>query len=133
MTSVEIRRHDRKVAGERLLIAWGVAIVPNTLDAYGVELNGGWLILRLVLSVDFTIALVAWIVAAHSSLATSLVLQRPGCSEDGGCGDGSISIARASRFAMTWASISYLLLRLPQLRRASAAAAPTRSCARNDA
>jgi len=64
VASVEqIRRHDRKVAGERLLIAWGVAIIPNTLDAYGVDLDGGWLILRIVLSVAFTVALVAWIVA----------------------------------------------------------------------
>ena len=59
----EITRHDRKVAGERLLIAWAVAIVPNTVDAFGVDLNGGWLIVRIVLSVVFTIALVAWIVA----------------------------------------------------------------------
>ena len=59
----EITRHDRKVAGERLLTAWAVAIVPNTVDAFGVDLNGGWLIVRIVLSVVFTIALVAWIVA----------------------------------------------------------------------
>jgi uncharacterized membrane protein len=62
-STAEIKRHDRQVAGERLFMAWGVAIVPNTLDAFGVELNGDWRFVRIALSVVFMIALVAWIVA----------------------------------------------------------------------
>jgi hypothetical protein len=40
---VEEIRAKRKAAGERLLVAWGIAIVPNTLAAFGVDLAGvGW-------------------------------------------------------------------------------------------
>ena len=61
MTSVETARADRKKAGERLVVAWGVAIVPNTLAAFGVQIDGGWAIVRFGLSAVFVLALLLWI------------------------------------------------------------------------
>lgn len=56
-------REARKRAWERLVVAWSVAIIPNLLVALGVEFEGGWMVVRYVLSAIFLIALVAWLVA----------------------------------------------------------------------
>jgi hypothetical protein len=54
---------NRKRAGERLLAAWGVAIVPNTLEAFGVELpdEWWWYVIRYGLSAIWCLALVSWL------------------------------------------------------------------------
>jgi uncharacterized membrane protein YidH (DUF202 family) len=53
----------RKLAGERLMLAWGIAVIPNLLVAFGVEFSGAWVAIRWVLSAIFVVALVAFLVA----------------------------------------------------------------------
>ena len=55
-------RAKRKAAGERLLVVWGVAIVPNTIAAFGVDLSGvGWYVVRVGLGALWLAALVVWL------------------------------------------------------------------------
>ncbi len=56
-------RAKRKAAGERLLVAWGIAIIPNTLDAFGVDFSDAWWwdVIRFGLSAVWLVALVAWL------------------------------------------------------------------------
>ena len=63
VTSLEDARRGRAKAGERLVLAWAVAVVPNALVAFGVELDGAWLVLRIALAGVFTVALVLWLMA----------------------------------------------------------------------
>ena len=59
---VEEVRARRKAAGERLLVAWGVAIVPNTIAAFGVDLTGAWwYVVRFGLGAVWLAALVVWL------------------------------------------------------------------------
>lgn len=44
-------------------MAWGIAVIPNALIAFGVEFSGGWMIVRYVLSAIFVAALIAFLVA----------------------------------------------------------------------
>ena len=53
----------RKQAGERLMLAWGIAVIPNLLVAFGVEFSGAWIAIRWVLSAIFVVALVVFLVA----------------------------------------------------------------------
>src|SRR4051794_13186952 len=41
MRVAEVRAR-RKAAGERSLLAWALAIVPNTIAAFGVDLRDAW-------------------------------------------------------------------------------------------
>jgi protein-S-isoprenylcysteine O-methyltransferase Ste14 len=63
--SVEEARAGRKAAGERLLVAWGAAIVPNTLAAFGVSLPGAWwwYAIWISLSAVLLVALLAWLMS----------------------------------------------------------------------
>jgi hypothetical protein len=61
--SVDEARAERAKAGERLLLAWGAAIVPNVLVAFGVEFDGGWMVIRYVLSALFLVMLALWLAA----------------------------------------------------------------------
>jgi hypothetical protein len=56
-------RERRKRAGERLVLAWSVAVIPNFLVAVGVEFDGAWMIVRYLLSAIFIVALVVWLAA----------------------------------------------------------------------
>jgi hypothetical protein len=53
----------RKNAGENLLAAWGLAIIPNALAAFGVDLpdDWWWYVLRYGLSALWLAALVVWL------------------------------------------------------------------------
>jgi hypothetical protein len=63
--SVEEARAGRKAAGERLLVAWGAAIVPNTLEAFGVSLPDAWWWYAIwgFLSAVWVVALLAWLMS----------------------------------------------------------------------
>ena len=61
--SVDEARAQRATAGERVLVAWGVAVVPNLLDAFGVEFDGGWMVVRYALSAVFVVMLALWLAA----------------------------------------------------------------------
>jgi hypothetical protein len=54
----------RKAAGERLLYAWALAILPNTLDAFGVDFADvwWWYAVRVGLSAIWLAALIVWAV-----------------------------------------------------------------------
>jgi hypothetical protein len=62
---VEDVRARRKAAGGRLLVAWGVAIVPNTLEAFGVRPPDAWwwYLIWGAASAFWLVALLAWLVA----------------------------------------------------------------------
>ena len=50
--------------GDLLWIAFGLAVVPNTLDSFGVAPEGDWwIVVRAVLSTLFVIVLVAYLAA----------------------------------------------------------------------
>jgi hypothetical protein len=53
----------RKHAGENLLAAWGLAIIPNLVDAFGVNLpdEWWWYVVRYGLSAVWLAALVVWL------------------------------------------------------------------------
>ena len=57
-------RARRKDAGEHLLVAWGAAVIPNTLDAFGMNLPDAWwwYLVRFALSALWLAALVAWFI-----------------------------------------------------------------------
>lgn len=63
MTLEEIRAR-RKNAGETLLVAWGAAVIPNTLEAFGTTLPDAWwwYVVRFGLSALWLAALVTWFV-----------------------------------------------------------------------
>ena len=56
-------RARRKSAGENLLTAWGLAIIPNCLEAFGVGLpdEWWWYVIRFGLSALWLVALVVWL------------------------------------------------------------------------
>jgi Na+-transporting NADH:ubiquinone oxidoreductase subunit NqrD len=57
-------REQRKSALERLATAFGLACLPNLLDAVEFQPDSWWwLIVRIALSALFLIALVLWLVA----------------------------------------------------------------------
>ena len=57
-------REKRQKAGEGFLVIWGIAVIPNALDAFGVDVDGtGWDILRLALGALWLVALAVLIVA----------------------------------------------------------------------
>jgi hypothetical protein len=62
MRVAEIRAR-RKAAGERLLLAWALAIVPNTIAAFGVDLRDAWwwYVIRFGLGALWLAALVVWL------------------------------------------------------------------------
>jgi len=61
--SHEEARARRKEAGQWVGIAWGVAILPNALAAFGFEPDGwGWLALRIGLCVLLSVVFVVWLV-----------------------------------------------------------------------
>lgn len=45
------------------MVAWGVAVIPNLLAAFGIEFDGGWMVVRYVLSAVFLVALALWLSA----------------------------------------------------------------------
>ncbi len=52
-------RARRKNAGQNLLAAWGLAIVPNALVSFGVDMpDAWWWTLRFTLSAIWLVALV---------------------------------------------------------------------------
>jgi hypothetical protein len=56
-------RHMERL-GDLLWIAFGLAVVPNTLDAFGAAPEGDWwTAVRAVLSTVFTIVLIAYLAA----------------------------------------------------------------------
>jgi hypothetical protein len=61
--SLEETRASRRNAGENLLAAWGLAIIPNMLDAFGVNLpdEWWWYVIRFGLSALWLAALIAWL------------------------------------------------------------------------
>ena len=63
--TVEAAHARRKAAGERLLLAWGVAIVPNTLEVFGVNLPDAWwwYLIWFALSALWLVALLMWLAA----------------------------------------------------------------------
>jgi hypothetical protein len=65
----ERARERRREAGGWLLVAWGVAIVPNALEAFGVAPDGwAWTSLRVVLSAVFLVALVVFVATVVQEL-----------------------------------------------------------------
>jgi hypothetical protein len=65
----ERARERRKDAGGRLLLAWGVAILPNALEAFDVAPEGwAWTALRVVLAAVFLVALVVFAVTVVQEL-----------------------------------------------------------------
>ena len=65
----ERARHRRREAGSLLLTVWGIAIVPNALESFGVAPDGwAWTALRVVLSVAWAIALIAFSVTVVQEL-----------------------------------------------------------------
>ena len=61
--SLEEIHARRENAGENLLAAWGAAIVPNALVAFGVDLPDAWRwhVIRFGLSALWLVALVVWL------------------------------------------------------------------------
>lgn len=67
----EEARAKRRDAWEAFLGAWGVAIIPNLVEAFGVQLDGtGWIVLRSVLAAVWLVTLVLLIVAYVRELRT---------------------------------------------------------------
>ena len=56
-------RARRRNAGGNLAAAWGLAIIPNALDAFGVNFpdTWWWYVLRYGLSAVWLAALVVWL------------------------------------------------------------------------
>lgn len=61
--AVDAAHSARSKARERLRLAWSVAIIPNLLEAFGVPFEGGWLVVRVVLSTVFAVTFALWLVA----------------------------------------------------------------------
>jgi hypothetical protein len=65
----ERARERRREAGSLFLTVWGIAIVPNALEAFGVSPDGwAWTALRVILSAAFLVALVAFLVTVLDEL-----------------------------------------------------------------
>ena len=61
---VESAKAKRKRAWERLILAWGIALVPNGLAAAGVDPGGlWWLAICIALVFAFGVALLLWLAA----------------------------------------------------------------------
>jgi hypothetical protein len=59
--SRERARERRREAGSWLLVAWGVAIVPNVIEAFGAAPDGwAWTSLLVLLGAVFVVALVVF-------------------------------------------------------------------------